>query len=373
VIKGFKIRVYPTKEQELTFYKFIGASRFIYNWTINKQSENYKNGNNFISSFSLSKELTQLKKLEDYSWLSFVSSTMLRVSIDDCCESYIKFFDKKTKYPKFKSKKKSKPSFYVRTDRLNVKENNVNFEKIGKLKIKKNSIPQNTKLYDTRCSFDGKYWYLSFGIEVEENQLELNKNLSIGVDLGIKELAVLSNGDVYSNINKSKEMVRLYSKLKRLQRKVSNKYEMNKNGNKFIKTNNIIKLEKEIKLVHRKIANIRNTYNHKLTSDLIKLKPYRIVIEDLNISGMMKNRCLSKAIVQQCFYEIRRQIEYKSKWNGIKLVVADRWFPSSKTCCECGSIKKDLTIKDRTYICKECGNVVDRDLNASINLSNYKK
>lgn len=373
MIKGFKIRVYPTKEQEILFYKFIGASRFIYNWTINRQNKNYKEGNSFISSFILSKELTQLKKLENYNWLNSISSTMLKMSIDDCCEAYKKFFKGLSKYPKFKSKKKSKPSFYVRTDRLNVKENDVNFEKIGKIKIKKNSIPQNTKLYNTRCSFDGKYWYLSFGIEVEENQLELNKDLSIGVDLGVKELAVLSNGDIYSNINKSKEMVRLYSKLKRLQRKVSNKYEMNKQGNKFIKTKNIIKLEKEIKLVHRKITNIRNTYNHNFTSDLIKLKPYRIVIEDLNVSGMMKNRCLSKAIAQQCFFEIRRQIEYKTKWNGIELIVADRWFPSSKTCCECGSIKKDLTINDRIYICKECGNVIDRDLQASINLSNYKK
>ena len=373
MIRGCKIRIYPTKEQEILFYKFIGASRFMYNWTVNRQQENYKNGRKFITSFKLGNELTQLKKLEEYNWLNNVSNTMLKKSIEDCCEAYKKFFKGLTKFPKYKSKKKSKPSFFIRTDRLNVNDNSVNFERIGKIKIKRNSIPQNTKLYNSRCSFDGKYWYLSFGIDADEKQIELNESLSIGVDLGVKELAVLSNGDVYSNINKSKEIVRLYTKLKRLQRKVSNKYEMNKHGNKFTKTNNIIKLEKQIKLVHRKISNIRNTYNHNFTSDLIKLKPCRIVIEDLNIKGMMKNRCLSKAIAQQCFYEIRRQIEYKTKWNGIELVIADRFFPSSKTCCECGSIKKDLTINDRTYICKECGSIIDRDLNASINLSNYKK
>lgn len=373
MILSRKIRIYPNKMQEEKLKQFVGASRFIYNWALDRQIKNYKDGNKFISSFTLQKDLTNLKKEIDYTWLNGVSSAMLKRSVENLCKSYIGFFTGKSKYPKFKSKKKSKKSFFVRTDRLNVEDKSVNFEKIGRIKIKKNNIPIDIKLSNSYCSFDGKYWYLSFGFEQKENQLELDKNLSIGIDLGIKDLAILSNGDVYKNINKSKEMRRLYSKLKRLQRKVSNKYDKNKVGSKFVKTNNIIKLEKQIKLVHRRISNIRNTYNHKLTSDIIKMKPYRIVVEDLNVSGMMKNRHLSKAIGQQCFYEIRRQFDYKCKFNGIELVIADRFYPSSKTCYKCGNVKSDLKLKDRVYKCDVCDNEIDRDVQASINLSNYKK
>ena len=373
MIKGFKVRLNPTKEQEQKFIQFCGANRFIYNWVIKLQDENYKNGNKFIEKYTVDSMLTILKKQEEYSWLNDISSQTLKKSVSDCCDSYKKFFKGLSKYPKFKSKKKSKLSFFVRNDTAKQNETSVGIERIGRIKIKRNSIPIGAKLYNVRCSFDGKYWMLSFGIEVNENQVDLNKDLSIGIDLGIKELAVLSNGKIYKNVNKSSEMKRLYKKLRRLQRKVSKKYEMNKDGNKFVKTKNIIKLEKEIRLIHRRIANIRETYNHKLTSDIIKFKPYRVVIEDLNVRGMTKNRHLSKAISRQGFFEIRRQLEYKCKFNGIEIIIADRFYPSSKTCCECGCIKKDLKLSHRTYKCKECGNEIDRDLNASINLSNYKK
>ena len=373
MIKGFKVRINPTEEQKVKLIQFCGANRFIYNWVIKLQDNNYKSGNKFIDKYSLDSMLTQLKKKNEFLWLNDISSTTLKKSVSDCCDSYIKFFKGLSNYPKFKSKKKNKLSFFVRTDRMNQDSTSINIEKIGRIKIKKYSIPVDKKLYNTRCSFDGKYWILSYGIEVNENQVNLNKDLSIGVDLGIKELAILSNGNVYKNINKSEEMMRLYKKLKRVQRKVSNKYEMNKVGNKFIKTNNIIKLEKQIKLIHRKISNIRETYNHKLTSNIIKLKPYRVVIEDLNIKGMMKNRHLSKAISRQGFYEIRRQLSYKCLFNGIELVIADRFYPSSKTCSHCGNIKKDLKLSDRIYKCEHCNFEIDRDLNASINLSKYSK
>ena len=373
MIKSIKVRLYPTKQQEVLMWKSVGAMRFVYNWTLDKQNKNHEQGGKFISSYNLQKELTQFKKLEDYNWLSQLSGHMLKKSVDDACESYKRFFKGLSGYPKFKSRKRGKASFYVRYDRLAITDSTVNFEKIGRIKIKPNQIPLGCKYSNPRCSHDGKYWYLSVGIEGSENQVELNEELSIGVDLGIKDLAVLSTEKFYKNINKSKEMRRLYKKLRRLQRRVSRKYEMNKDGKKFIKTKNIIKLEKQIKLVHRRIANIRQNYNHHLTSDVIKQRPYRVVIEDLNVKGMMKNKHLSKAVARQGFYEIRRQLEYKCKWNGVELVIADRYYPSSKTCSYCGHIKKGLKLSDRTYICEECGLVIDRDYNASINLANYRK
>ena len=213
---------------------------------------------------------------------------------------------------------------------------------------------------------------MSFGVEVEENQTTLNKDLSIGIDLGVKNLATINVLDKpIKNINKTKRVKKIKKRLRRLQRQVSRKYEANREGNEFIKTNNIIKLERQIKLLHRKLSNIRNNHIHQATNKIIKLKPYRVVMEDLNISGMMKNKCLSKAIQEQCFHEFVRQMKYKCKFNGIEFIQVDRFYPSSKTCSCCGNIKKDLKLSDRTYICDKCGLIIDRDLNASINLANY--
>ncbi len=189
--------------------------------------------------------------------------------------------------------------------------------------------------------------------------------------MGIKGLAICSDNKVYKNINKTYIVRKIEKKIHRLQRQVSRKYENNKKGKEYVKTSNIIKLEKQIQLMHRRLANIRNNYLHKTTTSIVKTKPYRVVIEDLAVSNMMKNKHLSKAIAKQGFYEFRRQLEYKCKFRGIELVIADRWYPSSKTCSQCGEIKKDLKLKDRLYNCK-CGLSIDRDLNASINLSKYK-
>lgn len=228
------------------------------------------------------------------------------------------------------------------------------------------------KYSNPRCHFDGKYWYLSFGFEQDENQVELNQDLSVGIDLGIKDLAIVNCMDKpIININKTKRVRKIKKKLRRLQRQVSRKYEANKDGRKFIKTNNIVKLEKQIKLIHRKLSNIRENHIHQTTNKIIKLKPYRVVMEDLNVNGMMKNKHLSKAIQEQCLYEFIRQMKYKCDFNGIEFVQVDRFYPSSKTCSCCGHVKKDLKLKDRVYICDECGLEIDRDKNASINLGNY--
>ena len=287
------------------------------------------------------------------------------------------FFKKKAKYPKFKSKKISNKSFYVRYDNLYFKDNVCNIEKIGKIRFKTNYNIPKCKYSNPYCSYDGKYWYISFGYEQNENQVELDKTLSLGVDLGIKDLAICSNGTIIKNINKSIVVRKLKKRLKRLQRQVSRKYDNLKNnktfvkGEKFIKTQNIIKLERKIKLNYRRLNNIRNNHIHQTTNKIIKFYPYRIVMEDLNISGLMKNKHLSKAIQEQKFYEFIRQIKYKCEFNGIEFIQADRFYPSSKTCSCCGSIKKDLKLKDRVYKCG-CGLSIHRDLNASINLSKYQ-
>ena len=365
-----KVRLYPTKEQEQKLWQSVGTARFIYNWTLNKQEENYKNGGKFISDNVLRKELTQLKKSE-LKWLNDVSNNVAKQAVKDACNAYKRFFKGEANKPKFKSRRKSKKSFYNDNVKLKVKENNlVLIEKVGWIKTNE-QIPIGIKYTNPRISYDNKYWYISIGIEKEEIKEELT-NVSLGIDLGLKDLAICSNGTVYKNINKTRTVKKIEKKLKRLQRQVSRKYEQNKKGKEYVKTKNIIKLEKKIQQVHRKLANIRNNYLHQTTTSIVKTKPYRVVIEDLNISGMMKNKHLSDSIRKQCFYEFTRQLEYKCKFRGIEFIKADRFYPSSKTCSNCGHIKKDLKLKDRTYICSECGFVIDRDKNASLNLANYK-
>ncbi len=373
MIKSLKIRLKPTEEQEILMKGFVGATRFVYNWGLAKWEEMYKeglkpNGKKIKKIFN-----NTIKKEDEYKWLNEVSSALISQAFNDLQKSFDNFFNGKANYPRFKTKKRSKQSFYVRYDRMNIKKDTVNIEKIGRVKFTTNyDIPILKTYINPRCHYDGKYWYLTLGFETDENQVELNKDLSIGVDLGITNLAVVSNIDSpIKNINKSSKVKKLKKKLKRLQRKCSRKYEMNKDGTKFIKTQNIIKLEKEIKLIHRKLSNIRNNHIHQATNSIVKLKPYRIVMEDLNISGMMKNKHLSESIQEQKLYEFLRQIEYKSEFNGIEFIKVDRFFPSSKMCSKCGNIKKDLKLSDRIYVC-ECGLTIDRDKNASINLSNYK-
>lgn len=371
-MRAIKIRLLPTREQEVLMLKTIGCCRFAYNWALERCNELKKEGKKLHSIYDITKEFTQLKKKEEFKWLNEVSRMSMVASMKNLDLAFKSFFKKKGDYPKFKTKRKSKQSFYVRADALRFKDGCCNIEKIGKVKFKTNYKIPNCKYSNPYCSYDGKYWYLSFGVEVEENQTILNQDLSIGIDLGVKDLATMNVLDKpIKNINKSKKVKKLKKKLRRLQRQVSRKYEANREENKFVKTNNIIKLEKQIKLIHRKLSNIRDNHIHQTTSMIVKMKPYRVVMEDLNVSGMMKNKHLSKAIAEQKFYEFIRQIEYKCEWNGIEFVQVDRFYPSSKKCSCCGNIKKDLRLKDRIYICDECGLEIDRDKNASINLGNY--
>lgn len=327
------------------------------------------------------KEFTQLKKLREYKWLNEVSNDVTKQAIKDACNTYKRFFKGQCKYPKFKSKKHSTLSFYqdnikiqftetyVKVERFSMSKKQ-NKQKLNWIKLcDKGRIPTDCKYMNPRFTYDGLYWYVSVGIEVD-NDTNFPSNEGIGIDLGIKDLAICSNGTIYENMNKRQIVKKLEKRKRRLQRSISRRYEKNKKGECYCKTSNIIKREKELLKTTKRLTNIRQNHLHQTTSEIVKRKPSFICMEDLNVSGMMKNRYLSKALQQQCFYEFRRQIEYKSKWNNISVIIADRFFPSSKLCSCCGNIKKDLKLVDRIYKC-ECENVIDRDFQASLNLKIY--
>lgn len=372
MITSIKVRLEPNNKQNTKLFQCSGTARFIYNWTLSKQEENYKLGNKFIKDSDLRKEITLLKKTEKYIWLNNVSNNVAKQAVKDACEAYKKFFKKLADKPKFKSQKKSRPSFYHDTDKIKFTETHVQLEKLGLVRLSEDSrIPTDTKYTNPRITFDGIHWHISVGIEVEQDTPVLTTG-SIGIDLGIKDLAVCSNGMTFKNINKTKKVKKLEKKLRRLQRKVSNKYLKNKKGECYVKTSNIIKVEKEIRKLHKNLANIRVDYRHKTTTQIVKTKPSKVVMEALNIKGMMKNRHLAKAIAKQGFFEFKTLIKYKCKKYGIEFIEADKWYPSSKTCSCCGSVKSKLSLSERKFVCESCSAVIDRDFNASINLSRYK-
>ena len=362
-------------------FQYAGCARFAYNWAISREQENHKLGNKFSSDNELRKEFTQFKKHKEYQWLSKISNNVTKQAIKDACNSYKRFFKGLSKYPKFKSKKNSKQSFFQDGFKIQFTDTHVkvegfasskrpNKQKLNWIKLcEKGRIPTNCKYMNPRFTFDGLYWYVSVSVEVDDETC-IPSNEGIGIDLGLKDLAICSDGNTYTNINKTNKVKKIEKRKRRLQRSISRKYNINKKGESYEKTSNIIKRQKELLKVIKRLTNIRRNYLHQTTSEIIKRKPSFICIEDLNVSGMMKNRRLSKAVQQQSFYEFRRQIEYKSAWNNIPVIIADRFFPSSKLCSCCGMIKKDLKLSDRIYKCA-CGNVIDRDFQASLNLKAY--
>lgn len=372
MIKALNIRLYPTKDQVQLMYKHIGCMRFVYNWALARQIENYKVRNKKLSVSELGKELTTLKNTKGYEWLYEVSNATLKESIRDLDKAYKNFFNG-SGFPNFKSKKKSKPKFYSRYDRIHFTEGFVHFEKIGKVKCKvEYNIDLTTikKFNNPRIYFNGRVWVLSVGIEIPVEKTKLN-DFSLGIDLGITQLAITNIDNLYTpNINKTYRVKKLNKRLKKLQRQCSRKYEKNRKGGSYQKTKNIAKLEKKIKKLHSKIKNIRLNHIHQSTSKMVKAKPFRVVMEDLKVSNMMKNRHLSKAIAEQGFNIFINTMKYKCEQYGIQFIQVPTFYPSSKTCSHCGRIKKYLKISDRIYKCS-CGFICDRDKNASYNLANY--
>ncbi|MCL2399456.1 MAG: transposase [Defluviitaleaceae bacterium] len=370
MIKAVKIRLRPTKAQEQKLLQSAGVARFAYNWALAREKENHETGGKFLNDQALRKEFTELKQKPEYSWLYETSNNITKQAIKDACIAYKNFFKHKAGFPKFKSRRRSTPAFYNDNVKLKFKNERFLLEKVGWVKLSEPERVLQGKFYNPRITFDGKYWYISVGQEVQKPKMQLTDE-SIGVDLGIKKLAVCSSKYEVENINKAPKAKKQAKKLRRLQRKISRKYEINKKGKEYVKTSNIIKLEKEIRLIHRKLTNIRLNHIHQATTAIVKTKPSRVVMENLNIKGMMKNRHLSKVIGEQGFYNFKRILEYKCNFYGIQFVKANRFYPSSKTCCECGHIKKDLKLSDRLFKCSHCNSEIDRDYQASVNLSRY--
>lgn len=383
MIRGFKIRLFPNEKQEQLLWKHINASRFVWNYALSVLIERYKNGESYLNKTQTRDMFKNMKQTEEYSWLKEISSHTIGNVCIDLDKAYTNFFKKISNRPKFKKKGKCRNSFPVRCDSIYFINNCANIEKIGKIKYQTNyDLPQGRnvcKFTNPRICFENNKWILSFGMECDNQAQELN-DFSLGIDLGIKDLAVIVYDDKskkFKNINKTKRVKNLKSKLKHLQRKVSRKYLTNQNKkvyeDKWHKSNNILKTEEQIRKLYNKLSNIRKNYIHQTTYKIITIKPKRVIMEDLNVSGMTKNKHLSKAIAEQCFYEFIRQMKYKCEWNGIEFEQVDRFYPSSKTCSCCGHIKKNLKLKDRIYVCDECGSIIDRDINAAINLMRYSK
>ena len=393
IYRSVKIRLLPTKEQEILFWKSVGVARWSYNYFLSESYRVYQewladnSKPKYISEKDVRKYINNHLKNTTHTWLKEVGSNVMKQGVKDASIALQNFFKCGKGYPKFKSKKRSKPSFYVNYESLHHTRNGFHGEKIGVVKTRESlpKIGKNQKYRRPRISFDGKFWYLSISFAVNKLDVSLS-DTKLGIDLGIKELAVVSNQDgtdvkKYHNINKTHEVRRLETKLKHEQRKFSRKILMNTSHytdsgrpiyNKDLKScKNIQKQKSIIQRLYRRLLNIRTNYLHQTTTEIVKTKPSRIVLEDLNVSGMMKNRHLSRSIMVQKLYEFRRQIEYKAELYGIEVVIADRFYPSSKTCSCCGNIKKDLKLSDRVYRCDCCGNVIDRDINASINIANY--
>ena len=375
------------------FWKSVGVARWSYNYFLSESYRVYQewlednSKPKYISEKDVRKYINNHLKKTTHTWLKEVGSNVMKQGVKDANIALQNFFKYDKGYPKFKSKKRSKPSFYVNYESLKRTPNGFHGERIGVVKTRESlpKIGKNQKYRKSRITYDGKFWYLSISFEVSRVDTKLLDN-RLGIDLGIKELAVVSNQDgtvvkKYHNINKTYEVKRLERKLKREQRKFSRKILINTshysdNGRPIYSKDlelckNIQKQKGIIQRLYRRLLNIRTNYLHQTTTEIVKTKPFQIVLEDLNVSGMLKNRHLSKSVSDSKLYEFRRQIEYKAELYGIEVVIADRFYPSSKICHVCGHVKKDLKLSDRLYRCDCCGNVIDRDVNASINLANY--
>lgn len=391
MLRGMKIALDLTDEQEQQMWKSAGVARWSYNYAITRCKEQYLKYledptlPKTLTAGEILKELTVLKRTT-HPWLKEVGSNVVKQAVKDWNDACNRFFKGLGKTPNYKSKNNSKPSFYVNYETLKRVSGGFRGEKLGFIKTTQPlpKIPKGTHYKNPRISFDGKFWYLSVSYEVQEVSVELTY-LVIGVDLGINTLATLSTGEFIGNINKSRRVRRLEKQLRRKQRHLARQLQANtkgyltteKGGRKPIYKrplglcSNIQETKRKIKLIYRKLHSIRMNHLHQTTSYLVKQLPKGIVIEDLNVKGMMKNRHLARHIQNAMFYELRRQLEYKCLQYGIYLVVADRFYPSSKTCSYCGSIKSDLKLKDRVYKCGSCGLKKDRDLNAAENLAYY--
>ena len=379
MLKSFKTEINPTEEQKARIRRTIGTCRYVYNFYLGHNKALHDNGKKFMTgkSFSLWLNNEYIPDNPDKTWIREVYSKAVKKSIEDGCTAFTRFFKHQSDFPKFKKKGKSDVKMYfVRNNPKDCQceRHRLKIPTLGWVRIKeKGYIPTTRDGYMIRSgtvSVKAGRFYVSVLVEIPDINIDNNSNEGIGIDLGLKDFAIVSNGKTYRNINKSAGLKKLEKQLIREQRSLSRKYENLKKG-KSTQRANIQKQKLKVQKLHHKMDNIRTDYINKTIAEIVKAKPSYITIEDLNVKGMMKNRCLSKAVASQKFYEFRTRLKAKCDENGIELRVADRFYPSSKTCHHCGSVRKNLKLSDRIYRC-ECGYVADRDLNAALNLKDAK-
>ena len=379
LLKSFKTEINPTEEQKARIRKTIGTCRYVYNFYLGHNKALHDNGEKFMTgkSFSLWLNNEYIPDNPDKTWIREVYSKAVKKSIEDGCAAFTRFFKHQSAFPKFKKKGKSDVKMYfVRNNPKDCQceRHRLKIPTLGWVRIKeKGYIPTTKDGYMIRSgtvSVKAGRFYVSVLVEIPDVNINNNLNEGIGIDLGLKDFAIISNGKTYRNINKSSGLKKLEKQLIREQRSLSRKYENLKKGESTQRAN-IQKQKLKVQKLHHKMDNIRTDYINKTISEIVKTKPSYITIEDLNVKGMMKNRCLSKAVASQKFYEFRKRLKAKCDEKDIELRVADRFYPSSKTCHHCGSIRKNLKLSDRIYRC-ECGYVADRDLNAALNLKDAK-
>ncbi len=381
--RAYKIEIDPTAEQKYKIHQTIGVSRFIYNFYIAHNKEIYDREGKFVSGMDFSKWLNNeyIPNNKDMKWIKEVSSKATKQAIMNGDKAFKDFFKKAKGFPRFKKKKNQDVKAYFpknnKTD-WTIERHRVKIPTLGWIRLKEfGYIPVNSIVKSGTVSQKADRYYVSILVEENDKKVYKSTNEGVGIDLGVKEFVVCSDGIKFKNINKTSTVKKIEKKLKREQRKLSRKYESLKIRNKNIKEGratrqNIQKQVVKVQKLHQRLTNIRTDYINKIVSSIIKQKPSYITIEDLNVKGMMKNKHLSKAIASQKFFEFKTKLTFKCKENHIELRIVDRFYPSSKTCSNCGEIKQDLKLSDRIYKC-DCGLTIDRDLNSSINLKNAKE
>ena len=386
MLKSYKTEIFPTTEQKNKINRTIGVCRFVYNFYLAHNKKIYEQENRFVSGYEFSIWLNNdyIPNNPEFSWIKEVSSKAVKQSIINAQKAFQNFFDKKAGFPKWKRKSNSDVKMYfVKTNKkamIYCERHRIKIPTLGWVRLKeKGYIPTSKDGYVIKSgtvSYKTGRYYVSVLIEMPENEKSVLNDFGIGVDLGVKDFAICSDGKIYKNINKSSRIQKLEKKLKREKRRLSRKYESPKKSKNNLKgeatRQNIRKQTLKVQKLHQKLDCIRTDYINKVISELVKTKPMWITLENLNIRGMMKNRHLSKAVAQQKFFEFRTKLTAKCKEYGIELRLFDRFYPSSKLCHNCDCVKSDLKLSDRIYICSRCGYTIDRDFNASLNLRDCK-
>ena len=375
MLKSFKTEINPTPEQKVRINKTIGTCRYIYNFYLDYNKALHEKGERFMTgkSFSVWLNNEYIPNNPDKIWIKEVSSKAVKKSIENGCTAFTRFFKHQSGFPKFKKKGKSDAKMYfVKNNPKDCacERHRLNIPTLGWVRLKEKGYIPTTKdgwkIKSGTVSVKAGRYYVSVLVEMPDTKVANNSGEGIGIDLGLKDFAIVSNGKTYRNINKSARIRKLEKQLRRAQRCLSRKYEEFKKGESTQRAN-IQKQRLKVQKLHQRLDNIRTDYVNKVIAETVKTKPSYIAIEDLDVSGMMKNRHLSKAIASQKFYEFRAKLKTKCDDNGIELRIVDRWYPSSKMCHCCGHVSKDLKLSDRIYRCA-CGYIADRDFNASLNL-----